>query len=237
MQYRKAGSRAAAMTAAVIGLVGMAGCGQSSGPPLAHRRGQPAAPQSPFVTPVGIVLHDSDTPAKWHGVVCDEKYLDRLHAREHPGWATVYDGHVYHIGYHFVILPDGVVQDGRPIGCVGAHARTHNNWIGICLIGGFSTNRRWWPERPTAAQMRSLTRLCEQLMSRYHIPPEYVKRHRDLNDTWCPGDRFPYRRLMAGLDRYAASHPDTQAPAGRVVSLAIPKPHARRTYPAVGKQG
>ena len=134
------------------------------------------------------------------------------------------------IGYHYVILANGVVQAARPENCLGAHARTHNDWLGICLVGGFSTNRHWQPERPTARQMRSLVALCERLMSKYHIPPVYVKRHRDINNTWCPGDRFPYRRLMAELKRYAAVHPETRPIPGRFVSLAIPRAHERKVY-------
>lgn len=180
--------------------------------------------------PPGIVLHDSDTPGRVHGRWVDERMLDRIHRDDHPQWADVCDGRTYHIGYHYVILANGVVQAARPENCLGAHARTHNDWLGVCLVGGFSTHRSWWPERPTARQMRSLVALCERLMSKYHIPPAYVKRHRDLNNTWCPGDRFPYRRLMAELKRYAAVHPETRPIPGRFVSLAIPRAHERKVY-------
>ena len=65
-------------------------------------------------------------------------------------------------------------------------------------------------------------------MSKYHIPPELVKRHRDINDTWCPGDRFPYGKLMAALQTYAAAHPETRATPGRIVSLDHPPPPGRK---------
>lgn len=187
-----------------------------------------SAPEPPG--PPGIVLHNSDTPGRINGRWVDEKMLDRIHRDDHPRWADVCDGRTYHIGYHYVILANGVVQPGRPDDCLGAHARTHNDWLGICLVGGFSTNRHWWPQQPTRRQMRSLVLLCEQLMSKYHIPPYYVKRHRDINMTWCPGDRFPYRALMAELRHYSAAHSETHPLFNRVVSLAIPRPHERRIY-------
>ncbi len=194
------------------------------------------APSAPVILPVpilpvplplgppGIVIHHSESPAVYHGIHMNASRLEAIHRQEHPDWATVYEGKTYYIGYHFVILPDGTIEQGRPEGCVGAHARSHNDWLGICLIGGFQTDNHWWPEQPTSAQMRALIGLCERLMSKYHIPPDYVKRHRDINDTWCPGDRFPYGRLMAALQTYAAAHPETRAAPGRIVSLDHPPP-------------
>lgn len=41
------------------------------------------------------------------------------------------------IGYHYVILSDGIVKMGRPLDMVGAHCKNHNyDSIGICLVGG-----------------------------------------------------------------------------------------------------
>jgi hypothetical protein len=178
--------------------------------------------------PPGIVLHHSESPAVYHGVRMNAARLEDIHHHEHPDWKTVYAGKTYYIGYHYVILPNGVVEQGRPEGCIGAHARSHNDWLGICLIGGFQTNNRWFPEQPTKAQMRSLVTLCERLMSTYHIPPDYVKRHRDINDTYCPGDRFPYNTLLTELRAYAAVHPETRAIPGRIVSLDRPPPPGRK---------
>jgi len=39
------------------------------------------------------------------------------------------------IGYHYVILEDGTIENGRPEYWKGAHVKGHNNAIGICLIG------------------------------------------------------------------------------------------------------
>jgi N-acetylmuramoyl-L-alanine amidase len=45
------------------------------------------------------------------------------------------------IGYHYVILLDGSVRDGRPIERVGAHVERHNlDSIGICYVGGVDEN-------------------------------------------------------------------------------------------------
>ncbi len=199
-----------------------------------HAQVPPAPPSAPlplaYPYPPGIVLHHSDTPARVDGVPLNAATLERIYAEWHPGWATEFEGKTYHIPYHYVILPDGTIQKGRPDHCPGAHARTHNDWIGICVIGAFSarSNPHWRPSVPTAAQVRSIISLCERLMSEYHIPPEMVKRHRDVNLTWCPGGRFPYAQIMAELRQYAASHPETHPVVRRIVSLAKPGPPARR---------
>ena len=167
-----------------------------------------------YPDPPGIVLHSSLSPGKVQGVPIDAGRLEQIHADDHPTWATTFEGKVYHIGYHYVILPNGKIEQGRPDHCIGCHAPHYNTWLGICVIGCFdpSVHHHWKPSRPTSAQMASVVSLCERLMSQYHIPPERVLRHRDTKQTWCPGRRFPYAAIMAELRRYADLHAETRAP-------------------------
>lgn len=187
---------------------------------------EPPVAEGTLPDPPGIILHHSNTPGHVHGRLVDEKLLDHIHQDDHPGWAIVYKGKTYHIGYHYVILANGVIQAGRPEHCQGAHCPKHNNWIGICLVGAFSTAdpSAWKPRVPTKAQMASLLMLCEKLMSKYHIPPENVKRHRDLRMTWCPGGRFPYDRVIRELRIYADAHPEVRTGAHPVTAMAPPLP-------------
>jgi N-acetylmuramoyl-L-alanine amidase len=150
--------------------------------------------------PTGIVIHHSATPGIVHGQYVGAAFLDRGHQRR--GFAVRYRGKLYHIGYHYVIREDGTIEPGRPEHCPGAHAKTRNDTLGICLVGNFSTAHNphfWTPSQPTEAQLRSLVWLCGRLMAKYHIPPERVIRHRDVRDTDCPGDRFPFAWLQAQL--------------------------------------
>src|SRR5204863_4252642 len=71
----------------------------------------------------------------------------------------------------------------------GAHAKTADNrfndfGIGICLVGNFDE------QRPSAEQIRSLSKLVAFLMKTYHIPPDRVLGHSDTKPTDCPGTRF-----------------------------------------------
>ncbi|MGQ9880074.1 MAG: peptidoglycan recognition protein family protein [Armatimonadota bacterium] len=167
----------------------------------------------PFRPPVpeGILIHHSATPTRLKGRIVDAKKIDEMHKKR--GFSIVCSDKVYHIGYHYVILPDGRVQSGRPENCPGAHSGiTYYNqrYLGICLIGDFDSHGRWngkrSPRRPTEAQVRSLVNLCAKLMRKYNIPPQNVRRHRDVSQTYCPGDYFPYRRvqelIVHELERY-----------------------------------
>ena len=40
-----------------------------------------------------------------------------------------------------LLLTDGTIEQGRPDTCLGMHARTYNDWIGICVIGAFQTEQ------------------------------------------------------------------------------------------------
>lgn len=67
---------------------------------------------------------------------------------------------IYPVGYHYIIFPDGWVEQGRVEGCLGAHATGHNPSIGICLVDNSSSpdnpdGRRGLPG-PTGEQLRAL---------------------------------------------------------------------------------
>lgn len=102
------------------------------------------------------------------------------------------------LGYDFVIgngtgSTDGAVEVGYrwKQQLVGAHAKTAANFmnehgIGVCLVGDFTRTR------PTAAQMRSLDRLCTFLAQYCGIPAENLRMHGEVKSTECPGKYFPH---------------------------------------------
>ena len=163
-----------------------------------------------YADPPGIILHSSDSPSSYGGVVINAAALERIHAHDHPEWATEFEGKVYHIGYHYVILPNGEVERGRPDHCKGCHAPHFNDCIGICMIGCFDPDIRYqgWPTVPTDAQVKAITKLCEELMTKYRIPVENVLRHYDTKRTWCPGRRYPFKKIKKNLIEFTVAHPE-----------------------------
>ena len=78
--------------------------------------------------PGGIVVHHSAAgPDRQH--FQNAQTIGRDHKRR--GLGAWHKGKVYHIAYHYVILPDGTVEKGRPEKCRGGHTRSwkYNHWI------------------------------------------------------------------------------------------------------------
>ena len=96
------------------------------------------------------------------------------------------------IGYHFLIRKDGSIEEGRPLGTVGAHVYGENrHTIGINLVGNFEN------ASPTEAQKISAAHLIASLCTVYQLDPVWestVKGHRDFNATACPG-RYLYAQM------------------------------------------
>jgi len=143
-----------------------------------------------------IVIHHSATTTGGAAA------FDKMHRAK--GWDE--------LGYDFVIGNGTDTADGQiEVGPrwtkqkIGAHAKTPDNrfnefGIGICLVGNFDV------ERPTPAQIKSLTRLCAYLMKTYRITPDRLLGHKDTKPTECPGVYMNValiRRqagLLAGID-------------------------------------
>lgn len=156
------------------------------------------------ITPAGIVIHHSAVPPWQGGLEVDAAAIDAMHRRR--GFGIFYWGRVYHIGYHYVILPDGTVEQGRPDRCRGAHAAGYNSYIGVCLVGNFSSEKSASgaspAEEPTAAQLSALTEICRRLRIEYRIPARNVVTHREVNaETECPGDSFPFQKVAESVGK------------------------------------
>jgi N-acetylmuramoyl-L-alanine amidase len=155
----------------------------------------------------GIVLHHSALIPGEKKVPRKESDIDEYH--QERGFEILCSGRVYHVAYHYLIMPNGAVKAGRPERCEGAHAAGYNSYLGISVVGDFSSEDnptgKKGPTRPNARQIASLVRLCRGLRRRYKIPVQHIVRHSDVANTQCPGDRFPFRLILDQLRRTSAS--------------------------------
>jgi len=153
------------------------------------------------IEPRGIVIHHAAMPLAADGSEPNVDVIDYVHKQR--GFHAFYWGHTYHVGYHYVVLRDGSIQGGRPEHLIGAHTKGHNSYLGICLIGNFSSADKSASgmNMPTEQQMASLGRLVRYLQKKYSIPMERIFEHRDLDpDTECPGDRFPPVEALVNMN-------------------------------------
>ncbi|KYH35818.1 N-acetylmuramoyl-L-alanine amidase [Clostridium tepidiprofundi DSM 19306] len=109
---------------------------------------------------------------------------------------TIQDIHRWHLnrgwsgcGYHFLVRKDGSIYRGRPENVIGAHCLHHNNYsIGICAEGSYMQ------EVMPQIQKKAIIELCKYLMYKYNIKD--IKGHRELYNTSCPGDNFPFNEIV-----------------------------------------
>ena len=153
------------------------------------------------ITATGIVIHHTAVIPGENTVPRSERDIDKYHLAR--GLEILCFGRVYYVAYHYVIMPNGSVQAGRPERCEGAHARGYNSYLGISVVGDFSSEDnptgKKGPIRPSPKQIASLIQLCRRLKDRYHIPLQHIVRHSDISSTRCPGDRFPFRSVLDQL--------------------------------------
>jgi N-acetylmuramoyl-L-alanine amidase len=155
------------------------------------------------ITATGIVIHHTAVIPGENRVPRSEGDIDKYHRAR--GFEILCFGRVYHVAYHYLIMPNGRVKAGRPERCEGAHAEGYNSYLGISVVGDFSSvdnpTGKKGPPRPSAKQIASLIQLCLRLKNRYNIPLQHIVRHSDISSTKCPGDRFPFRSILDQLQR------------------------------------
>lgn len=122
-----------------------------------------------------IVVHSSATPPAMDIGAAE---IDVWHRR--IGFVKV--------GYHFVIRRSGLVETGRAVDEIGAHARPRNyDSVGICMVGGLSANGKDPEANFTPEQFAALEEKIIDLQALY--PNASIVGHRDVPGspaTACP---------------------------------------------------
>lgn len=136
----------------------------------------------------GIILHHP----VWFN--CTIEDIHRAHRNPPPngnGWSGV--------GYHYLVRKNGEVWEGRPDNTVGAHAGAANNGhtIGICFEGNFHPSTRLSVDRSmNDVQFKAGQELLWFLYAKYPTI-KWVKGHKEVGATECPGQFFPLAELKA----------------------------------------
>ena len=119
-----------------------------------------------------IIIHCSATREGQH---IDAATIDEWHKQR--GWKG--------IGYHYIVLLDGIIEYGRPVKDIGAHCKGHNSKsIGVCYIGGVEQDGTTPKDTRTCEQKEAL-KLLIRVLKLLH-PDATIYGHRDFANKACP---------------------------------------------------
>lgn len=127
---------------------------------------------------------------------------------------TVKQVHDYHIkkgwngiGYNLYIDTDGTIYEGRGLDYVGAHCTDYNSkTIGICCRGRFNSTDRSMPDAQFNALIGAIG-LCKQKYGN----GLYIKGHKEVASTACPGQYFPLTEVKTLKYRSNTTNPTPSA--------------------------
>lgn len=89
------------------------------------------------------------------------------------------------IGYHFVVAPDGHIDQTNALSTVSYHVRQFNPVsVGIALLGDFDT------APPGTDQLEATAALCAWLRRELGLPLDAIQGHRELVSVTCPGSQW-----------------------------------------------
>jgi N-acetylmuramoyl-L-alanine amidase len=136
--------------------------------------------------PKNIIIH--------HSLVKNSLNKDQFsaicHYHEEKGWGKK-------TGYHYVIVANGKVYEGKKEEEAGCHCKENNMnllSLGICLTGNFDL------DEPTNPQIFALRDLLKKLTVKYRISSNNIFFHKDFATyKSCPGknmDRNFIRNLV-----------------------------------------
>jgi hypothetical protein len=133
-------------------------------------------------TPNGAPFTAADID-RWHGERGFQRAPDAQLGAGRWSGLGLHAPALAHIGYHYVIRINGVVEVGRRLTETGAHCRGQNhNSIGVCLVG---------TDQFTPAQWRALRFLVaaeRRDRTKQRLPPISLHGHRVYNQRkTCPG--------------------------------------------------
>jgi N-acetylmuramoyl-L-alanine amidase len=103
------------------------------------------------------------------------------------------------IGYHYVVQPSGLIEDGRDLDYIGAHCRGKNfDSIGVALVGDFRATE------PTYEQINSIGGLYHTLCTKYD-KTLLVEFHR-VSPNPCPGPMFDREDFIEQMSKFDPWH-------------------------------
>lgn len=145
-----------------------------------------------------LTIHHTASGATSGDRVVDVDLVASWHRRR--GLGLGYEDHRA-CAYHYLILPDGRIQAGRPLEDMSTGTRSaedDHHTVAVCLVGDFESTDNpvqrgkalRYPGWPTRAQRRALEGLASRTMREHGLGSGRVRGHREVSASDRPGDRI-----------------------------------------------
>lgn len=113
-------------------------------------------------------------------------------------WTTVAEIRAWHkargwsdIGYHYVVMLDGTICEGRPVEKIGAHVAGHNmGTIGCVYVGGIAKDTFKAKDTRTPKQKAAMLELTKALVGLYPSIKR-ISGHNEWAAKACPSFKVP----------------------------------------------
>lgn len=177
----------------------------------------PVARQSPGQRFDGLTVHHTASGHAQGGRPVDVEVIAGWHRSKGLGHGYTDERAC---AYHYVVLPDGEVQAGRPLAEANSGSRSladRTRSLAVVLVGDFEPehNRgRFRPDEPTPRQLESLRGIALWACGEYGFGPERVRGHGEVSPSDCPGERMDMEGLRRSLKEAAAAGQAGTAPPG-----------------------
>lgn len=174
-----------------------------------------------------LTVHHTASPAVVGDRRVDASLLAERHRRRGLGVGA---GDERDCAYHFVVLPGGTVEPGRPVRTWGSATTCGEDSlrsIAVALVGDFSlahARGRPGPMRPTPEQLIALEGLALWAFGRCGFGPASVRGHREVVASECPGELLDLDALRARLERARRAGASGARPPAAVSSLHRKEP-------------
>jgi hypothetical protein len=150
----------------------------------------PKAPFSPHA-PYYFTLHHTQGhyPTTFEASLAEVRFIQDYHQNAKK-WND--------IGYHFLIDPQGIIFEGRPIGVIGAHVLNRNSGnVGISILGNYHPPSK---DVFSAITQDSFVTVATYVKDTYSIQISSFFAHREIGKTDCPGDSlYAKKNLLRDL--------------------------------------
>ena len=105
------------------------------------------------------------------------------------------------IGYHYVVLRNGLIQIGRPIGITPASVKDQNTGtVAVVMNGNFMVEDTPDILNPQARAAGLLITFLRRIYELKQQRPLVFRVHKEMAATDCPGDNLPPDSIRAYLD-------------------------------------